>query len=192
MTSGERSRLLMFGLLTGVLAGIAKLIKVYDWRTTWVIPAPREDVYRVFIDAEAERTWWPSMEILETSPGDLVEGSRSIIRVHQAPSVRRLAPPFRLESVFTHVEPNRRLRQIVTGDLVGALEIHFEDLADGGTQVTFDWYVRMGNPVLNLLGYVLTPVYAKSHDGVMREGEAGLRAYMAAKGGQPSAASSQP
>jgi hypothetical protein len=46
--------------------------------------------------------------------------------------------------------------------------------------VTFNWYVRATNPVLNnLLGYVAERVYHHSHDSVMGEGEEGLRRYCA-------------
>jgi hypothetical protein len=45
--------------------------------------------------------------------------------------------------------------------------------------VTFTWYVRVTNPVLNLLGYVAERVYRHSHDTVMSEGEEGLRRYCA-------------
>ncbi|MDX6380238.1 MAG: hypothetical protein QOI57_1262, partial [Rubrobacteraceae bacterium] len=46
-----------------------------------------------------------------------------------------------------------------------------------GTYVTFNWYVRVTNPALNLLGYVAERVYRHSHDSVMTEGESGLRRY---------------
>jgi hypothetical protein len=47
-------------------------------------------------------------------------------------------------------------------------------------RVTFNWYVRATNPVLNnLLGYVAERVYHHSHDSVMGEGEEGLRRYCA-------------
>lgn len=40
--------------------------------------------------------------------------------------------------------------------------------------------MRVTNPVLNALGYVLELVFRKSHDHVVRDGEAGLRVYCAA------------
>jgi hypothetical protein len=43
--------------------------------------------------------------------------------------------------------------------------------------VAFNWYVRVTNPVLNLLGYFAGRAYRHSHDSVMREGESGLRDY---------------
>jgi hypothetical protein len=82
------------------------------------------------------------------------------------------------QCVYTDVEPKRRLREAVSGDLSGILETLFEeDPAGSGTLVTFNWYVRVTNPALNLLGYVAERVYRHSHDRVMKEGESGLRDY---------------
>ena len=51
-------------------------------------------------------------------------------------------------------------------------------IRDGaGTRVAFNWYVRVTNPALNLPGYIAGRAYRHSHDGVMREGESGLRDY---------------
>ena len=161
----------------GVMAGSSGLLRVYDWHTEWMIPYPRALTYRYLVSTEAEREWWPSMELVRSSPGDLGPGSFAEFRVHQAPGVARLAPPFRLRCVYTDVEPEQRLRQIVSGDLAGVLETHLQDMDGGRTRITFDWYVRMGNPILNLLSFVLTPLYRRSHDSVMTEGERGLREY---------------
>ena len=58
------------------------------------------------------------------------------------------------------------------------LETLFERGPNGaGTRLAFTWYVRVTNPVLNLLGYVAGRVYRHSHDSVMKEGESGLRDY---------------
>jgi hypothetical protein len=87
-------------------------------------------------------------------------------------------PPFVIHCVYTDVERERRLREVVTGDLTGVLETLFDGVPDG-TRVTFNWYVRVTNPVLNLLGYVAERVYRHSHDSVMGKGEEGLRRYCA-------------
>lgn len=81
----------------------------------------------------------------------------------------RLAPPFRIHCVYTDVEPERRLREVVTGDLSGVLETLFEE-EGSGTHVVFNWCVRVTNPALNLLGYVAGGVYRRSHDSVMESG----------------------
>jgi len=94
------------------------------------------------------------MELVGDGGGDeLRAGSNVDFSVHQAPEVARLALPFRIHCLYTDVEPERRLREVVSGDLSGVLEtLYYEDPA--GTRVTFLWYVRVTNPALNLLGYV--------------------------------------
>ena len=57
-----------------------------------------------------------------------------------------------------------------------------KDSTEERTRVTFNWYVRVTNPALNLLGYVAERVYRHSHDSVMKEGESGLRNYCERKG----------
>ena len=170
---------LVAGAVAGLLAG-GRLVKTYDWRTEWFIPAPLPVVYGAMTSREAVRRWWPPMELVDDGgEGDeLREGSTVSFRVQQAPEVARLAPPFRIHCVYTDVEPERRLREVITGDLTGVLETHFrEDPTGQGTRAIFNWYVQVTNPALNLLGYVAERVYRHSHDSVMKEGESGLRDY---------------
>jgi uncharacterized protein YndB with AHSA1/START domain len=162
----------------GLLAG-NRLVKTYDWRTEWFVPAPLPTVYEALTSRSAVRQWWPSMQLVDEGGSDeLRAGSRVDFSVQQAPEVARLAPPFVIHCVYTDVEPERRLREVVTGDLTGVLETLLDEVPDG-TRLTFTWYVRVTNPVLNLLGYVAERVYRHSHDTVMSEGEEGLRRYCA-------------
>ena len=168
----------LIGAVAGVLIG-GRLIKTYDWRTDWRIPAPLPLVYEAMTSREALRQWWPSMKLAdEHGEDELSVGSSVDFSVKQAPEVARVAPPFRIHCVYTDVEPERRLREVVTGDLSGVLETLFIGRSDGDvTEVTFNWYVRVTNPDLSLLGYLGERMYRHSHDGVMREGEVGLRDY---------------
>lgn len=172
----------VLSFLTGAVSGLVvagRLVKTYDWRTEWSISAPLPVVYEALTSRGAVREWWPSMQIMDDGGSDrLSPGSVVSFEVRQAPEVARLAPPFRIRCVYTDVEPGRRLREVVTGDLGGVLETLFhEEPALPLTRVTFNWYVRVTNPILNLLGYAAEPVYRHSHDTVMAEGEAGLREY---------------
>ena len=74
------------------------------------------------------------------------------------------------------MEPESRLRELVTGDLNGVLETLFREVS-AGTRITFNWYVRVTNPALNLLGYVAEGMYRHSHDSVMDSAEKGLSEY---------------
>jgi hypothetical protein len=117
------------------------------------------------------------MELVDDSEDDdLSVGSTVSFRVHQAPEVARLAPPFRIHCLYTDVESESRLRETVKGDLSGVLEVLFHEQGDNA-RITFSWYVRVTNPALNLLGYVAERMYRHSHDHVMESGEKGLSEY---------------
>jgi len=108
---------------------------------------------------------------------DIPDGRTIEYRVQQAQSVARLVPPFKITGVTADIEKERRLRTVVSGDLVGVLETLLHSRADGGTRIVYHWYVRVHNPVLNALGFLFAPMFQASHDHVMKEGEAGLRRY---------------
>jgi hypothetical protein len=127
---------------------------------------------------EEQYWWWPSMAVQRVTPLPGVPNGREIVyHVKQAASVARLAPPFKITAVTADVEKGRRLRSVVTGDLVGVLETLFYSRPDGGTRILYHWYVRVHNPLLNVLGFLFEPMFRASHDHVMREGEAGLQRY---------------
>ena len=169
---------ILIGTGAGRLMGSCT-VKTYVWRTEWRIHAPLPTVYEAMTSRSAVRLWWPSMKLMDGAVEDALRvGSTVSFSVHQAPEVARLAPPFSIHCVYTDVEPESRLREVVTGDLSGVLEILFrKDSTEERTRVTFNWYVRVTNPALNLLGYVAERVYRHSHDSVMKEGESGLRNY---------------
>jgi uncharacterized protein YndB with AHSA1/START domain len=164
------------GVAGGIVIG-SRAVKIYDWRTEWTIPAPMPIAYEAMTSREAVREWWPEMELVEDNgDDDLQVGSIVSFRVHQAPEVARLAPPFCIHCLYTDVEPEKRLRETVNGDLSGVLETLFHEQQDG-THITFSWYVRVTNPALNLLGYAAERMYRHSHDSVMKSGEKGLSEY---------------
>jgi hypothetical protein len=82
-----------------------RLVKTYDWRTEWFIPAPLPVVFEALTSRSAVRQWWPSIQVVDDSGDDeLRVGSSVDFSVHQAPEVARLAvrDPLRL--------PQRRAR----------------------------------------------------------------------------------
>ncbi len=166
------------GFGAGAIFGGGLLVKVYDWKTEWLLDASLPTVYHVLTTPEEQKHWWPSMVVHSVTPlAGTADGYRIEYRVKQAASVARFAPPFKITAVTADVEKERRLRTVVTGDLVGALETLFYSRPDGGTRVVYHWYVRVQHPILNALGFLLEPMFQASHDHVMKEGEAGLQRY---------------
>ncbi|MBF6590682.1 MAG: SRPBCC family protein [Ktedonobacterales bacterium] len=173
--------LAMAGFAVGAIVGGGRLVRTYDWETEWRIAAPRAEVFRILTTPEEQYHWWPSMRVVRAAPLPGNPDGRIITyAVRQASSVARLAPPFRIRTITGESESERRIRTVVSGDLVGVLETLLADWPDdGGTRVVFHWYVRVRNPILNLFGFVAEPMFRASHDHVMREGEAGLQRYCA-------------
>src|SRR2546421_11596593 len=168
-----------FGFAAGAMFGGGKLVRVYDWQTEWAIDAPLSIVYKVLTTPEEQDKWWPSMRVYRVTPlADIPDGRTIEYRVQQAQSVARLVPPFKIIGVTADIEKERRLRTLVTGDLVGVLETLLYSRADGGTRIVYNWYVRVHNPMLNALGFLFEPMFRASHDHVMKEGEAGLQRYL--------------
>ncbi len=166
------------GFGAGAIFGGGKLVRVYDWQTEWMIDAPLSLVYDVLTTPEEQAKWWPSMKVHRVTPlADISDGRIIEYHVQQAQSVARLVPPFKITSVTAEIEKERRLRSVVTGDLVGVLETLFYPRADCGTRIVYHWYVRVSHPILNALGFFFTPMFRASHDHVMDEGEAGLQQY---------------
>jgi uncharacterized protein YndB with AHSA1/START domain len=158
-------------------------VRTYDWSTDWQAAAPPAQVFAVLTTPEEQHRWWPSMCVQSIAPlPDNPDGHIIVYAVQQAPSVARLARPFVIRCVTAEVERERRWRTVVTGDLVGVLETLMYPRADGGTRISFRWYVRVPQPFFNLLGFVAEPVFRASHDHVMTEDEAGLRRYLAERG----------
>lgn len=81
------------GAVVGLLVG-GRVVKTYDWRTEWFIPASVPLVYEAMTSREALRQWWPSMELVDEDREDKLRVGSSVgFRVHQAPEVARLALP---------------------------------------------------------------------------------------------------
>lgn len=178
------------GAGVGAMYGGGRLPRVYDWTTEWNIDAPLSDVYRVMSAHDDGEPWWPSMAVKQVTPiAGVPDGQIVTYHVKQASSVARFAPPFVITSTTAEVEHERRWRSVVTGDLAGVLDTLFYARPDDGTRVVYHWYVRVTQPLLNLLGYVVEPMFRASHDHVMREGEAGLQRYFQ---GRTSAGASTP
>ena len=150
----------LIGAGAGLLMG-SRTVKTYVWRTEWLIHAPLPIVYEAMTSRSAVRLWWSSIELVDGAVEDALRVDSTVsFSVHQAPEVARLTPPSSIHCVYTDVEPESRLREVVTGDLSGVLEILFrKDSTGKGTRVTFNWYVGVTNPALNLLGYVAERVY---------------------------------
>jgi uncharacterized protein YndB with AHSA1/START domain len=149
----------------------------YRFLTTWVLEAPREQVFQAIWDSERWPTWWPGVEsVVELEPGDS-EGVGSLGRY-----VWKSRLPYRLEFDVrvTRVERPLLMEGASTGELAGQGRWRlFEE--SGVTAVVYDWEVTTTAPWMNLLAPVVRPVFAWNHDVVMRWGGQGLSRLLEAR-----------
>lgn len=166
------------GFGAGAIFGGGNMVHVYDWVTDWNIDAPISRVFKVLITPEESSKWWPSVPVHSVMPLAGIPGGHKIVyRVKPTGIVALLTPSFQITTLITDIEQDRRFRSVTTGELMGVGETVFYSRPDGGTRIVFYWYVRIHNPLLNALGFLLEPVFRASHDHFMKEGETRLQRY---------------
>jgi uncharacterized protein YndB with AHSA1/START domain len=148
----------------------------YRFLTTWLIGAPREDVFQAIWDSEQWPSWWRGVEsVLELEEGD-DEGVGSLGRY-----VWKSRLPYRLEFEMrtTAVDRPRSMEGSASGELTGTGRWRlFEE--DGVTAVLYEWEVSTTASWMNLLAPLARPVFAWNHDVVMRWGAEGLSRLLGA------------
>jgi uncharacterized protein YndB with AHSA1/START domain len=149
----------------------------YRFLTTWLIEAPREEVFQALWDSESWPSWWRGVEsVVKTEQGD-EEGVGSLGQY-----VWKSKLPYRLEFEMrtTQVDRPRYMEGAADGELAGTGTWRlFEE--GGLTAVVYDWDVHTTAPWMNLLAPVARPVFAWNHDYVMRAGGEGLARHLSAR-----------
>jgi len=149
----------------------------YRFLTTWLLEAPRTDVFEAIWDCERWPAWWRGVESVRTLEGGDEEGVGSLGRF-----VWRSRLPYRVEfeTRIVRVERPFLMEGRVDGELEGRGRWRlFEE--HGVTAVTYDWSVRTTAPWMNRLAPVLRPVFVSNHDVVMRWGGEGLARLLGAR-----------
>jgi len=159
---------------------------VYRFVEHWTIPGvPPREVYDVVADPRLLTRWWKGVYLAAEplSGSGPASGVGSRVRVKA-----RGALPYALYFVLetTALEPGRLVEVRTDGDFVGVWRAIFT-AADGGTRVDIEWTVTVQKPLVRLLSPLLRPVFAWNHNWTTPRGAAGLRAYLAARGGVPAA-----
>jgi hypothetical protein len=149
----------------------------YRFLTTWLIDAPRPDVFQAIWDSESWPSWWRGVEsVVKVEPGD-DEGRGSLGRY-----VWKSRLPYRLEFEMrtTKVERPVMLEGTADGELAGIGRWWlFED--DGVTAVVYEWDVDTTAPWMKRLAPLARPVFAWNHDVVMRWGGEGMAKLLGAR-----------
>jgi uncharacterized protein YndB with AHSA1/START domain len=142
----------------------------YEFLTTWVLAAPREQVWDAIHESERWPEWWRGVEVAER----LAVGNENGIG-ERGRYVWRSRIPYAVE--FDVVTTRKERPHLLEGNASGGLEgvgrwRLFED--DGVTAVIYEWNVHTTKAWMNFLAPVASPVFAWNHNWVMRNGGTGL------------------
>lgn len=144
----------------------------YSFRSVWRLDASPDEVYTVLECLPDYPRWWPQVRRV-TPYGDLT-----------FELVCRSTLPYELRFTTTQAvrDPvNRVLEASMAGDLEGFSR--WTIASDGqGTSAVFDEEVVATKPLLRRLERIARPAFTANHSRMMRDGERGLRAFMASFG----------
>ncbi|HYI81252.1 MAG TPA: SRPBCC family protein [Thermoleophilaceae bacterium] len=142
----------------------------YEFLTTWLLRAPRPEVWDALQDPIVWPAWWRGVEsVVELDGGDSEQvGSRYRVRW------RSLVPyPVQFEFEVDRIEKPLLMAGRATGELAGTGTWRLYE-QDGLTAVTYDWRVSTTKPWMNFVAPLARPVFEWNHDWVMARGGEGL------------------
>jgi uncharacterized protein YndB with AHSA1/START domain len=149
----------------------------YSFLTTWLLEAPREQVYDAIYDQERWPSWWRGVEeATELRAGD-EDGVGAVSKM-----VWKSLLPYRVdfEITTTRIERPRLLEADAVGELSGVGRWRL--LEEGEvTAVLYEWNVATSKAWMNLLAPIARPVFEWNHDWVMARGGEGIAALLGCK-----------
>ncbi len=148
----------------------------YAFLTTWVLDAPREDVWQAVYEIERWPEWWQGVcKVEQVEDGD-ANGIGALYR-HEWRSV--IPYPVRFEARITRIERPYLIEADAEGELAGTGRWRFFDGRE--TAVTYEWNVRTTRPWMNFVAPLAGPVFRWNHNVVMHQGGEGLAALLGAR-----------
>jgi uncharacterized protein YndB with AHSA1/START domain len=149
----------------------------YEFRSAWLIEAPRETVWDAIRDAGQWPSWWRGVVSSEelTSGGTDGVGRRYRVRW------RSLVPyAITFEFEVAEVDAPAHMAGRAYGELFGTGTWRLSERA-GITCVTYDWRVGTARAWMNAVAPVARPVFKWNHDWVMARGAEGLAERLGAR-----------
>jgi hypothetical protein len=144
----------------------------YRFLTIWRVAGTIDEVKAVLGDAQALPRWWPSVYLTVTTVADAgPDGTGATVDLHTTGWL-----PYTLRWRLTITEPmtDSGFALSGAGDLNGTGRWTF--VQDGPeVQISYDWRVSAGKPLLRRLGWLLKPAFAANHRWAMVRGEESLR-----------------
>ena len=145
-------------------------MRAYRFLSTWLLDAPRGDVWDTVYDAVHWPEWWRGVERVEIVRSGDETGAGALWR-----SSWRSVLPYTLEFDFEleRVDPPTLLAGRARGELAGTghWRVYESEL---GTASTWEWHVGTTQRWMNASGPLARPVFAWNHHRIMRWGAEGL------------------
>jgi hypothetical protein len=142
----------------------------YEFRSTWHLGAAPDDVYAVLERLPDYPLWWPQVRRV------------TLVNDHAYEVVCRSSLPYELQFTTEQAvrDPAARVLEArMAGDLEGFSRWTIASDAAAGTTATFDEQVVANKTLLRRLEVVARPAFKANHSRMMRDGERGLRTYLA-------------
>ena len=143
----------------------------YHFITHWRVPGTVEEVTRVLADGPALARWWPSvyLDVHEIEQGDEC-GLGKVVSLY---TKGWLPYTLRWSLRITDIRPDGFAFE-AWGDFIGRGIWTYRQNGPW-VDVTYDWKIRAGKPLLRYLSSILRPVFAANHHWAMVRGEESLR-----------------
>lgn len=146
----------------------------YRFTSTWVVQAPREDVWTLLCDALTYPRWWPDIERVQARDHGSPDGGGQRVRV-----TMRSRLPYRL--CFDVVRRQLRKPDLIVldafGDLAGSGRWELHEHGEV-TTATYTWQVATTKTWMNLLSPFARPAFVWNHHASMRRGADGLARHL--------------
>jgi uncharacterized protein YndB with AHSA1/START domain len=149
----------------------------YEFRTTWQLDAPIEQVFELLRDSVRYPDWWKGVKRVEALETGNENGIGDVSRFTWR-SVLPYSLSFDLR--VTRVERPFTIEGQATGELEGTGIWTLSATEGEGTTVVYDWRVCTTRAWMNVFGPLARPAFVWNHDIVMRQGAKGLAAALGA------------
>ena len=146
----------------------------YQFETELVLTAPIDEIFETVRHVERYHEWWPSVRRSE-----LVAAGHGSGTGHHTSHVIRgpLGYRMRFDLKAIELEPPRRARFLVRGDLIGTATYLLQPSVEG-TLIRFLWNVSTTKRWMAMLGPITRATFLWSHGAVMREGAKAMAAHL--------------
>ena len=148
----------------------------YSFLSTWILDAPRDDVWNAIYAVERWPEWWRGVREVELLEEGDADGVGALYR-HDWRSV--IPYPVRFEARITRIEPRDLIEADAHGELAGTGRWRF--FGDRETTVTYEWNVRTTKPWMNFAAPLARPIFRWNHNVVMHQGGEGLARLLGAR-----------